>query len=196
MTEGRQIGFAAANGTKLYYETLGEGHPLVLLHGGYMDGRMWDDQFAVFAERYWVVRYDIRGFGKSKMPQVPYSNVQDLYELLKHLQIEKAYLLGLSLGGMIAIDFTLEHPEMVDALVLVGAAMSGFVPSFSEEQEKLERQRAAPFIKAAEERNIPQLVEMLMQHSTLVPASKYASPRQRVRENLSEYSFVLVLDPA
>lgn len=97
---------------------------------------------------------------------------------------------------MIAIDFTLEHPEIVDALVLVGAAVRGFVPSFTEEQLAFEKQLVAPFIKAAEERNISQLVEAVMSHPTLVPSPKYALARQRVRENLSEYSFVFVLDPA
>ncbi len=74
--------FVAVNGTNLYYELMGEGHPLVLLHGGYMDRRLWDDQFAIFAEHYQVIRYDIRGFGKTAMPQLSYSDVQDLYELL------------------------------------------------------------------------------------------------------------------
>ncbi|HKF39125.1 MAG TPA: alpha/beta fold hydrolase [Ktedonobacteraceae bacterium] len=198
MSDARQprTGFIETNGTGLYYEMLGEGHPLVLLHGGYMDRRMWDDQFEVFARKYQVIRYDIRGFGKSAMPQVPYSHVEDLYALLENLDIKQACLLGLSLGGMIAIDFTLEHPEMVDALVLVGTAVRGFVPSFTEEQLEFEKQLAAPFIKAAEERDIPQLVEAVMSHPTLVPSPKYALARQRVRENLAEYSFVFVLDPA
>jgi 3-oxoadipate enol-lactonase len=59
-----RAGVVETNGTQLYYEMLGEGHPLVLLHGGYMDRRMWDDQFRVFAEHYQVIRYDIRGFGQ------------------------------------------------------------------------------------------------------------------------------------
>ena len=56
-----ETGFIEVNGTQLYYETLGEGHPLVLIHGGYMDRRMWDDQFSIFAERYRMIRYDVRG---------------------------------------------------------------------------------------------------------------------------------------
>ncbi|MFL5704318.1 MAG: alpha/beta fold hydrolase [Ktedonobacteraceae bacterium] len=175
---------------------MGEGHPLVLLHGGYMDRRMWDEQFEVFAQQYQVIRYDIRGFGKSEMPQVPYSHVEDLSALLNHLNVKQAYLLGLSLGGLIAVDFTLEHLDRVDALVLVGAAISGFVPVLTREEEKQENQRAAPFIKAAEERDTSQLVEVVMQHPTLVPSAQYASARQRVRANLSEYSWIFVLDPA
>jgi pimeloyl-ACP methyl ester carboxylesterase len=62
-----ETGFAEVDGTRLYYETLGEGHPLVLIHGGYMDRRMWDDQFYVFSQHYRVIRYDVRGFGKSEL---------------------------------------------------------------------------------------------------------------------------------
>jgi pimeloyl-ACP methyl ester carboxylesterase len=68
-----EVGTASVNGTQLYYEMLGEGHPLVLIHGGYMDRRMWDDQFYVFAEYYRVIRYDVRGFGKSELPPVSYA---------------------------------------------------------------------------------------------------------------------------
>ncbi len=200
MSETRQpiTGFVETNGTRLYYEMMGEGHPLVLLHGGYMDRRMWDDQFAVFAERYQVIRYDIRGFGRSDLPQVPYADREDLYSLLTYLEIQKAYLVGLSLGGMAAIDFTLEHPEMVAGLVLVGSSITGFpiLELYSEEALQREIQRREPFMKAMQERNVPALVDALMDDPTLVPSPDYASARQRVRENLSEYSFVFVLDPA
>src|SRR5260370_38118700 len=127
MNEAKQLrtGFVETNGTKLYYEMMGEGHPLVLLHGGYMDRRIWDDQFAAFAQNYQVIRYDIRGFGKSALPQVPYADWQDLFNLLTFLDVEKAHLLGLSLGGVIALDFTLMYPEMVDALILVGSPVPG-----------------------------------------------------------------------
>ncbi len=76
MNEAMQLrtGFVETNGTNLYYEMIGEGHPLVLLHGGYRDRRMWDDQFAVFARNYRVIRYDIRGFDKSALPQVHYTD--------------------------------------------------------------------------------------------------------------------------
>src|SRR5579863_9031077 len=118
-------GYIETNGTNLYYEVMGEGHPLVLVHGGYMDRRMWDDQFAAFARHYRVIRYDVRGFGKSELPPVPYTDRQDLHTLLSFLGIEKTYLVGLSLGGEIAIDFTLDYPDMVDALILVGSSISG-----------------------------------------------------------------------
>ena len=121
-------GFAELNGTTLYYEVAGEGHPLVLIHGGLVDHHLWDDQFVAFAQHYKVIRYDMRGFGQSSLMKVddaPPSYRADLYALLKQLGIEKTYVLGLSMGGGLAIDFTLEYPEMVAALIPVAAGVSG-----------------------------------------------------------------------
>jgi pimeloyl-ACP methyl ester carboxylesterase len=191
-------GFVQTNGTQLCYEMAGSGHPLVLLHGGYMDRRMWDDQFAAFAQDHGVIRYDIRGFGKSALPQVPYADREDLCDLLTFLGIEKTYLLGFSLGGGIALDFTLEHPEQVDALILVGSPVNGARPRdvLIEEEEQALRIEQQPFDEAKSRRNIPDMVEALMNHPTLVPSPEYASARSQVRKHLSEYSFVWVLDPA
>src|SRR5437016_2801424 len=127
MTETMQTttGTMEAQGGPLYYEVAGEGHPLVLIHAGVADHTMWDDQFSVFAQHYKVIRYDTRGFGKSPGGDKDYSNRQELYQLLKHLGVEKAYVMGVSRGGQIAIDFTLEHPEMVDALIPVAAGLGG-----------------------------------------------------------------------
>ena len=121
--------FAEVNGTTLYYEVAGEGHPLVLIHAGIADSRMWDDQWNLFAEQFRVIRYDIRGCGRSPMPPVEFSLRDDLLGLLQLLGVEKTYLIGVSMGGGIAIDFTLEHPEMVAALITVCAGVGGRKPS-------------------------------------------------------------------
>jgi 3-oxoadipate enol-lactonase len=118
--------FAEVNNTRFYYEIAGEGHPVVLVHAGIADSRMWDDQFAVFAQHYKVLRYDRRGFGATPMVAGAYSHHQDLYALLKHLDFERAYFIGCSQGAKTVVDFTLEHPEMAGALVLVSPSLSGF----------------------------------------------------------------------
>jgi pimeloyl-ACP methyl ester carboxylesterase len=200
MSTANQIntGFVETNGTQLYYETMGHGHPLVLLHGGYMDRRMWDEQFALFAQHYHVIRYDIRGFGKSPLPQVPYADWQDLSALLTFLGIEKSYLLGLSLGGAIALDFTLAHPERVDALILVGSSINGapVLQLHTEVQIQARMLQDQPMLDAIQARDVSALRELVMNHPTLVPPATYPVARQKVRENLSEYSFVWLLEPA
>jgi len=108
------------NGGSIYYEVKGKGFPLVFVHGGNMDNRIWDDQVNIFAKRNLVIRYDIRGFGKSDRPKQPYSHVEDLFSLLNHLHVNKAVLVGLSLGSRIIIDFCLIHPEIVEALICAG----------------------------------------------------------------------------
>ena len=122
----RETGIADVNGARLYYEVAGSGQPLVFVHAGIADHRMWDDQFDVFAQQYRVIRYDARGFGRSDMPPGPFAFRDDLYGLLKHLGAEKAWLVGCSMGGATSLDFTLEHPEMVGALVLIGSGLGGY----------------------------------------------------------------------
>jgi pimeloyl-ACP methyl ester carboxylesterase len=114
------------NGTEFYYELIGEGKPLVFLHAGICDRRMWDEQVPFFAQSYRVLRYDMRGFGET--PHVPgeYSEIDDLRALLDHLQLDRVTLIGCSKGGTLALDFTLLHPERVEALVIVGSNPSGF----------------------------------------------------------------------
>ena len=105
---------------------MGEGPPLVLIHGGLLNSSEWDEQVNALAKHYRVVRYDVCGYGKSAARRLPFSHVEDLHQLLRFLQVKRAILIGGSMGGGIAIDFTLEHPEMVQALVLVGPALGGW----------------------------------------------------------------------
>jgi pimeloyl-ACP methyl ester carboxylesterase len=121
-----QSGLAPIEGTQLYYEIAGKGPWLVLLHAGIADRRMWDDQWSAFASHYRLLRYDMRGYGRSPMTPGAFSNRQDLYRLLSFLGIDQAAFIGCSMGGTTAIDFALEHPRMVRSLVLVSATMSGF----------------------------------------------------------------------
>jgi len=119
-------GYADLGDGKLYYEIEGEGEPLVLCHAGFVDSRMWDGQWKAFTQHYRVLRFDMRGFGKSDHVSGPVSRRQDLYCLLRKLGIERANLLGCSMGGEMAIDFVLEHPEIVLSLVVVSGTPGGF----------------------------------------------------------------------
>jgi pimeloyl-ACP methyl ester carboxylesterase len=123
--ESKTSGLAEVNGTRLFYEVAGKGRTVVLIHGGLVDSRLWDDQFGEFAKHYRVIRYDLRGFGRSGYPTGAFSHVDDLFALLKFLKVERCSLVGLSLGSMIAADFTLEHPEMVERLILTAPGLRG-----------------------------------------------------------------------
>ena len=120
-------GYINVDGGKIYYEMAGEGEYYVMIHDGLLHSVTWNEQFPVFAKNYRVVRYDRRGYGKS-LPQseIPYSNVDDLNEVFKHLNIKNAHLMGMSAGGGLSIDFALDYPDKVKSLVLVGAVVSGF----------------------------------------------------------------------
>jgi pimeloyl-ACP methyl ester carboxylesterase len=119
-------GVLEAQGGPLYYEVAGEGHALLLIHAGVADHTMWDDQFDTFTRHFRVIRYDTRGFGQSPVVDKDFSNRQDIVDLLEHLGVERTHVMGVSRGGQIAVDFTLEHPEMVAALIPVAAGLSGF----------------------------------------------------------------------
>ena len=93
------LGTARIDGAALYYETSGIGQPLVLLHHGLLDCRIWDDQFEVFSESYETTRYDRRGYGRSRSLSGGFSHLEDLRALLGFLDMGQAHLLGASNGA-------------------------------------------------------------------------------------------------
>lgn len=121
------VGMADVNGARLAYESLGDGEPVVMVHGFTLDMRMWDDQLDVFAASYRIVRYDLRGFGKSSVPDgKPYLHADDLAALLDQIHIDRAHVMGLSMGGGVALEFACLYPNRLNTLLLVDAAMGGY----------------------------------------------------------------------
>ena len=118
---------AATDGTPLHYVTAGSGDPVLFLHGATLDHRMWDDQVAPFARHHRVVRCDLRGYGRSPRPtkRSP-APAEDVMALLAHLGSAPVHVVGHSLGGAVAVDLALAHPEAVRSLTLVGAGLAGF----------------------------------------------------------------------
>jgi len=104
----------------------GIGPPVVLLHAGIADSRMWEGQFAPLSKWFRVIRYDMRGYGRTPPVEGPFSHRDDLAALLGHLGIERASLVGCSMGSKTALDFALRYPERVERLVLTSPAVSGF----------------------------------------------------------------------
>jgi pimeloyl-ACP methyl ester carboxylesterase len=118
-------GYAPVENGELYYEVEGNGPAILLLHAGVADHTMWDPQMADFSQAHTVVRHDLRDYGKSHTSDTSFSNRQDICDLLMHLEIERAAIVGNSRGGQIALDFTLAYPQMTSALVWVNGGVGG-----------------------------------------------------------------------
>jgi pimeloyl-ACP methyl ester carboxylesterase len=116
---------ATIHGARIHYERDAEGLPVLLLHAGVADSRMWEPQVAAFAKHFDVIRPDMRGFGQSALPPVHWSPVADLLGLVDELGLKPAHIVGCSMGSQVAIDFALQHGERISKLVLVGPAISG-----------------------------------------------------------------------
>ncbi|GAB1421118.1 alpha/beta hydrolase [Anaerolineales bacterium] len=123
----KKSAFAPVNGAELYYEIAGSGQALVMIHAGIADSRMWDHEFETFAKSYRVLRYDMRNYGQSKpVPEQAYRPIEDLEALLEYLHItESIILMGCSMGGELAMDFCLKHPQKVAALIMSCSGPSG-----------------------------------------------------------------------
>ena len=108
--------------TELWFDESASGDPVVLLHEGVVDSRNWDRVVPILRDRFRVIRYDQRGYGRSPMWNGPYSVVEDLVSVLDAAGAGRAALIGASRGGKIALATTVAHPERVSALVLVASA--------------------------------------------------------------------------
>ncbi len=111
---------------QMYYETAGEGTPLILAHAAFLDSRMFDAIWERLTEHFRVIRFDMRGFGKSSPVTGPLCRRNDLDRLLNHLNVTQAHLVGCSLSGEICLDLALEQPQRFKSLTLVGSTPSGF----------------------------------------------------------------------
>ena len=124
--------YAEVNGIKICYEIHGEGEPIILVHGWGGSKEDWFIQVKALSKYFKVIIFDNRGAGKSSRPNYPYTMdmyADDINDLLKFLNIEKTHLLGESLGGMIALNFILKYPELVNKFILINSW-----PGFPNEQ--------------------------------------------------------------
>jgi 3-oxoadipate enol-lactonase len=130
-----------ANNIMLYYEVAGQGQTLAFIHGLGSSTRDWEFQIPAFSKKYQVVTFDLRGHGQSAKPEGPYTIemfTDDLASLLTGLQVKSAHLVGISLGGAIALQFALTYPAMVKTLTIVNSGPSlGGTPE--QAQQEIER---------------------------------------------------------
>lgn len=114
------------NGIDLAYDEAGSGPPLLLIHAGIVDRRMWDEVMPELAERFRVIRFDLRGYGETPLPSGPFVYTADAAELLRALEVGRAHVIGVSMGGHVALDLAIAHPELLDRLVVLASGIDGW----------------------------------------------------------------------
>jgi len=155
--------FECSDGGHLQFQTAGVGEPVVLIHGFGLDFAMWDPQWAALSQGYRVVRYDLRGYGRSSRPTGRYSHVEDYLALARFLEASPAHLIGLSMGGRLALRIAAEAPSCVRSLTLADSALDGHAWS----EEWLTRWRA---MGAAATQDVQDAKHLWLQHDLFAPA--------------------------
>lgn len=178
----RKTGMLPVDGGELYCEEAGSGEAVLLLHGFTLDTRMWDDQFEVLARRYRVVRYDLRGFGRSTLPTKPYVHADDCRQVMEGLGIRRAHVVGLSAGGRIAIDVAVRHPQVVDRLVAVDTFVGGYVTT------QAYRDAFGEMNAAGRAGNVAKAKKLWLEHPLFVPAGTRPDVVERLRQMVQTYS--------
>lgn len=129
----------ATGDVEIYYETYGEGPPLVLLHGFFRSTQVWEPFVPALAEHFTVIAADLRGHGRSTNPTGGFTHsasARDIFALVDHLGIERFQAMGISSGGMTLLHMATQQPERIEAMVLIGATSY-----FGEETRAIQRER-------------------------------------------------------
>ena len=174
--------FACPDGGRLCYSAAGAGEPIVFIHGLGLDAAMWDPQWPVFQQGYRAIRYDLRGFGASTVPEAPYSHSDDLLGLLDFLGARPAHVVGLSMGGRLGLRFALDHPHAVRSLTLVDSALDGF--SWSDAWT----QKMNAIMDAARSGDIPGAKRLWLAHELFAPARRDAGCAAALAAMVERYS--------
>lgn len=171
-----------ADGAWLQYATAGEGDPVVFIHGFGLDSGMWNPQWRAFAQRHRVIRYDLRGYGGSSLPEGTYSHVDDLLALIDFLGAGPVHLVGLSLGGRVALRVAAQEPQAVRSLTLADAALDGHVWT----DDWLQRWRR--MTEAAKGGNLNEAKKFWREHILFAPANAQADVADSLRVMIDRYS--------
>jgi pimeloyl-ACP methyl ester carboxylesterase len=175
----------------------------VLVPGEVVDSRIWNDQVAAFAERYAVVRFDLRGSGRSDSGTEPFTYVGDMATVLRTLQVDRAYLVGIADGATLAVEYALEHPHQVEALVLVNTSVRGYVPATisSEARARLAEvfsQMLQPALNPSPDVTLEERTQQFIEFGMSLPENSLERPeaRERMRIMATEYAQRILADLA
>lgn len=184
-TPEKGVGYLSVNGTRLFCEAAGAGEPVVFLHGFALDSRMWDPQFAALAARFRVIRYDLRGYGRSALPRAgsQYSQLDDLLALLDRLGVAgPVHLVGQGMGGRYALEFALLHPERVKSLALLDPVVDGWAWS----REWLDAYK--PVFEAARRGDVAGAKQAWETHPLFAPIRERPAAAARFAQMIGDYS--------
>lgn len=165
---------------ELYAEVAGEGPEIVLLHEGICDSRMWDPQWETFTRSHRVLRLDFRGYGRSPLEPGRFASARDVIELLDRHGFDRAAVVGVSLGGRVALEVALAAPERVAALVLVGSGLPGH--DWSEEMKATWEEEEA----ALRSGNVDEAVDISLRTWVAGPGRKPEDVDADVRARVAE----------
>lgn len=192
-------GFAPVPGGQLYYERSGRGPTIVLIHSAFLDSRMWDPQFSTYASTHTVLRYDVRGHGKSSRDRTGSSDGEDLAALINFLNLPKVFVLGNSDGARIASEFAAGLPDRTMGLVLVSGNPHDLDPTKEEEQMFMDTfpDREAPLVEMAKGLRKPEALErMLDLWASEVPLEERGRLRTIASDNYDRFvEFLLGTGP-
>jgi 3-oxoadipate enol-lactonase len=174
--------FQCRDGGRLRYSIAGSGDPVVLIHGMGLDLSMWDPQIPALGREFQVIRYDLRGFGASSLPDGPYSHSDDLLGLLEYLETPSAHIIGLSMGGRIALRFALAHPKVAKSLTLIDSALDGFAWS------QRWRDQMNAIVHAAKHGDIEEARRLWLTHELFAAARRNSELASSLASMVGRYS--------
>jgi 3-oxoadipate enol-lactonase len=174
--------FSLKDGGWLNYTEAGDGDAVVLVHGFGLDGAMWEPQWPTLAASHRVIRYDLRGYGQSSLPSGAYSHVDDLLALLDFLQARAVHLVGLSMGGRVALRAVAQEPEAFGSLTLVDAAADGHLWS----ADWLQRWQA--MTQVANSGDLQAAKTLWLEHILFAEARKQPGTAAALQRMVSDYS--------
>lgn len=180
--DARSAEFRCPDGGRLRYQAAGDGVPVVLVHGFALDQAMWQPQWPALRQRCRAIRHDLRGYGESSLPDGPYSHVDDLLALLEHLRAGPAHVVGLSMGGRVALQLALERPSAVRSLTLVDSVLDGFRMSDAWGQHWRR------IVAVAEAGDVAQARQLWLEHELFAAARSRADVAPALEAILARYS--------
>lgn len=174
--------FAEVNGTRLHYESHGSGKPILLLHGFTLDRRMWRRQVEALGDRFRVIAYDARGFGRSALPDAPYKHCDDAAALCRHLETGPVIAVGHSIGGHQLLEMALTYPELVRGWVSVCTSGLASVPF----PDDIQRVFAA--VRQAAQADLATAKQIWMRCGWFTAARESPTLAQELDQFLADYS--------